>query len=872
MHSDLARGTVLTRVRQLVVLGLFVGTTVGSGYLLSGLPNVETMTLLTAVAGGALGVRFGVVAGVLAAATYSLGSPYGPAVPVLLAAQCLGLGAAGGLGGVVGPVLSRRLAARRRRGAMVLAGVTGLAATVVYDGLTNLASAIAFALDLRVVLIGGAGFAVLHAGSNLVLFATLYPPLVARARLLIDSTLRGRSATGLLVGVLGLLSADPVHADLGTAAAPDTLRAVTAADSAAVAGAAVDTLAGAVVDTLAARPGEPAAAVTGTARDRNAAWSSDRYAPGWQRPLWNPFRPSLQENIDLRTRWRSLPDGGLGSVLVYLNEAGTSPQPLLLRNGIPLFTGHRLADDGWTYPISGLRFGRVAYGRDGWGGSDGVIDLVSGGESEAAQRAGGAIADTRWFKGPHETYLRSLALQTPNAPWQFAFGFEEILDNEGYDFRVPGDSRYDSPETGRGHAKYRSGRGSLRRSLDDDTSLTVEFEAVRKNKWSQPAYDRENMDLWSQLVGVIWRDATPAGRLRATFFWIDRDVEWDRAVESLTPAIADRKIEASREGVRLELTGGDRRQAWLGFSGWRLADSGETAAWAGPAAGPIRARGEEANAAAATGWRFANLGGTIGLQADWDSYGGGLLGGWLELAPDRERPWWRLTCERGGRAPRSDELLTPWTYAVPGRDIPVLPNRELAREQTWRAALELTGEMAGIDLAAIFTARWLDHGIGFAAGATDTSAGSWANDLRLSGRTATLSAAWGGRFLGWLRIRASATWRGHDLHAGLRPNLPPGFDATLQLLWENHFFHEDGILQAGYFLVHRGSLSDPWSLDRSYDLDPITRHDLFLGFRLVGANLSVALRNLAGDPLRLSAGSLSPGREFQWRLHWVFYK
>ena len=66
-------------------------------------------------------------------------------------------------------------------------------------------------------------------------------------------------------------------------------------------------------------------------------------------------------------------------------------------------------------------------------------------------------------------------------------------------------------------------------------------------------------------------------------------------------------------------------------------------------------------------------------------------------------------------------------------------------------------------------------------------------------------------------------------------------------------------------------MSDAWSVDQLYELPAITLQNLYLGFRLVGVDLSLGIVNLAGQPLRLSAGSLSPGREYRWRLHWTFY-
>ena len=79
-------------VRQPVLLGLFAGTAVGAGYLLSGVPNVELMSLIIALSGAVLGPVAGALCGVLSGTIFSLGNPYGPPPPVLLIAQMLGHG------------------------------------------------------------------------------------------------------------------------------------------------------------------------------------------------------------------------------------------------------------------------------------------------------------------------------------------------------------------------------------------------------------------------------------------------------------------------------------------------------------------------------------------------------------------------------------------------------------------------------------------------------------------------------------------------------------------------------------------------------------------------------------------------------------
>jgi hypothetical protein len=113
-------------------------------------------------------------------------------------------------------------------------------------------------------------------------------------------------------------------------------------------------------------------------------------------------------------------------------------------------------------------------------------------------------------------------------------------------------------------------------------------------------------------------------------------------------------------------------------------------------------------------------------------------------------------------------------------------------------------------------------------------------------------------------------WRSQEIQAGRPLFLPPKLSGVLQIFWENHFFKEDGILEIGYRLVHRGEMADPWWPGASFVLPVITRHDLLMAFRLLGTDLSLELRNLTDETFRLSAGSVSDGREMRLRLHWTF--
>ena len=103
-----------------------------------------------------------------------VGNPYGPPHPLVLAAQVVGGGAIGALGGLCGPWLlpptGREGPGPRARTAILLGA--GLAATLVYDLVTNVAQGIVFG-SIPVTLAVAALPTLQHVGSNVAIFAVL---------------------------------------------------------------------------------------------------------------------------------------------------------------------------------------------------------------------------------------------------------------------------------------------------------------------------------------------------------------------------------------------------------------------------------------------------------------------------------------------------------------------------------------------------------------------------------------------------------------------------------------------------------------------------------------------------------------------------
>jgi hypothetical protein len=158
--------------RSVATIGMFAALVAALGYLLSGVPNVELITLGIFVSGALVGTAGGAGVGACGMAIYSGFNPYGIAPPPTFATQvagAAGIGAAGGLlaGSVRGPLA----------GAAV-----GFLLTFGYDVLTNLGTAWSTGLDVVPVMIGGITFGVWHMLSNAVLFALAGPPLLATLR------------------------------------------------------------------------------------------------------------------------------------------------------------------------------------------------------------------------------------------------------------------------------------------------------------------------------------------------------------------------------------------------------------------------------------------------------------------------------------------------------------------------------------------------------------------------------------------------------------------------------------------------------------------------------------------------------------------
>jgi len=164
-------------MRTIVLSSSLIAFSIACGYaklvLFPYLFFVELFTVAVFVSGMLAGPGWGLWIGATARLLFSLANPYGPPHPWVLVAQVAAAAIVGALGGLTGaPLLLAEESAPAFRARAVVLGALGLAATLIYDGLTNAAQAVAFrSLELSIAL--GIVPAIQHAASNIVLFALL---------------------------------------------------------------------------------------------------------------------------------------------------------------------------------------------------------------------------------------------------------------------------------------------------------------------------------------------------------------------------------------------------------------------------------------------------------------------------------------------------------------------------------------------------------------------------------------------------------------------------------------------------------------------------------------------------------------------------
>jgi len=174
-------------VRKLSLMGVLVALAIVLKLPILSVPNVEFFTFVLFSSGYLLGIVEGLLVGVISMSIYtSIVTPYGlPPLPIAFA-QVFSMALIGLTGGLVFKLHLIRF--DKRPSSLTLfkfltMGLFGLGLTLIYDLLTNLATAYVMGQFLP-VMISAIPFALIHTLSNIAIFVVLTPVLLKLSTML----------------------------------------------------------------------------------------------------------------------------------------------------------------------------------------------------------------------------------------------------------------------------------------------------------------------------------------------------------------------------------------------------------------------------------------------------------------------------------------------------------------------------------------------------------------------------------------------------------------------------------------------------------------------------------------------------------------
>ena len=167
--------TRLTSLRRMIMTSLFAALAAALGFALVEIPNVELVTFTVFMAGVLLGVRSGMLVGLIGEGLFSGLNPLGSglAIPPLFLAQILSFALIGFVGGLVGRWVPKL--------PFWLIGVIGVILTLLYEIAETLATLMVFGVGeqgLFAYLLLGIPWTVTHLVVNFMLFALLTRPVL----------------------------------------------------------------------------------------------------------------------------------------------------------------------------------------------------------------------------------------------------------------------------------------------------------------------------------------------------------------------------------------------------------------------------------------------------------------------------------------------------------------------------------------------------------------------------------------------------------------------------------------------------------------------------------------------------------------------
>jgi hypothetical protein len=163
---------------KVATVAIFCAASVGTNYALVGIPNVKLMDLIVFVGGFLFGSVVGSSIGIFSWLIYGAMNPFG-FEPRIWVATMLAETFYGITGGLLRKALDSTSLSNQRFRLGVFFAAMGFLPTVLFDLITNIVYASVYNTPVIVAILVGAPFAVLHEGSNFLIFGVLSVPTIA---------------------------------------------------------------------------------------------------------------------------------------------------------------------------------------------------------------------------------------------------------------------------------------------------------------------------------------------------------------------------------------------------------------------------------------------------------------------------------------------------------------------------------------------------------------------------------------------------------------------------------------------------------------------------------------------------------------------
>ena len=165
------------KTRHIAFSGIFIALILGVGYALAFVPNVELVTTMIFLAGVLMGLKCGLLVGILGEFLFSALNPIGSGLlfPPMLIAQIAAMTVVCLTGALLrNYILNWKTSLPN----VILIGAIGLLLTLFYDILVSAAYPLSAGFKLRetvATIIAGLAFSVIHLISNTIIFIVLVP-------------------------------------------------------------------------------------------------------------------------------------------------------------------------------------------------------------------------------------------------------------------------------------------------------------------------------------------------------------------------------------------------------------------------------------------------------------------------------------------------------------------------------------------------------------------------------------------------------------------------------------------------------------------------------------------------------------------------